>query len=103
IRVALERFTRGWVDSADTPEAIDRAGIREALMLQFLSAPDAILDPAATADGEAIVAAAVAEGEAAFERKLAYLQDVGEKINVPDVDRQVVAQVMLGTLDEKWK
>src|SRR5690606_38621927 len=40
---------------------------------------------------------------AAFERKLAYLQDVGEKINVPDVDRQVVAQVMLGTLDEKWK
>src|SRR5690606_32481817 len=71
--------------------------------LQYLLAPEAIGDPEATPDDDAVIAAAVAEAEAAFQRKLEYLQDVGQKIGIPDVDRQVLSQVMMGALDEKWK
>ena len=41
--------------------------------------------------------------EEAFERKIAYLKDFGTKIGVPDVELQVLSQVMLAVLDEKWK
>ncbi len=49
------------------------------------------------------MAAAQAEGEAAFHRKVDYLKEFGRKINIPDVDGQILSQVMLAVLDEKWK
>ena len=44
-----------------------------------------------------------AEGEAAFQRKISYLSDFGRTINIADVDSQVLSQVMLTVLDERWK
>ena len=44
-----------------------------------------------------------AEGEEAFRRKVAYLSDFGKTIGIPDVDSQVLSQVMLAVLDERWK
>ena len=46
---------------------------------------------------------AKAEGEEAFQRKVEYLADFGQTIGIPDVDMQVLSQVMLTVLDEKWK
>jgi preprotein translocase subunit SecA len=103
IRIAATRIAEQWVVPADGEEQLDRIGLREALTLQFLIAPEALNDPAATPDDASVIAAVVAEAEAAFERKIAYLQDFGQKINIPDVDRQVLSQVMLAVLDEKWK
>jgi preprotein translocase subunit SecA len=47
--------------------------------------------------------AAQAEGEQTFQRKIKYLSDFGRTIGLPEVDNQVLSQVMLSVLDEKWK
>ncbi len=103
VRAALGRFTEGWLVGVTDPATIDREGIRGALMMQFLTAPESLLVDSATPNAAAIVSAATEDADAAFSRKLDYLAEIGRKISVPDVDRQVLAQVLLGTLDEKWK
>ncbi|HEX3927524.1 MAG TPA: preprotein translocase subunit SecA [Gemmatimonadales bacterium] len=103
IRAALDRAVRNYLAGTNHAEEYDRAGLRESLLMQYLVAADAILDAKATPSLETLVDAARAEGEATFRRKIEYLRDFGSKINVPDVDIQVLAQVMLTVLDEKWK
>ena len=44
-----------------------------------------------------------AEGEAAFQRKVSTCRTSGSTIGIPDVDSQVLSQVMLAVLDERWK
>ncbi len=103
IRAATDRVVRSALATTLRPEDFDRAGLRSALMMQFLIGPDAILSETATPDLDAVVDAARVAGEEAFERKIAYLKDFGTKISVPDVELQVLSQVMLAVLDEKWK
>jgi preprotein translocase subunit SecA len=103
IESALDRAVRGFLSDASRPEAFDREGLRSSLALQYLVAPDKVTTSAATPDLDAIVAAAQEEGEAAFHRKIEYLREFGRKINIPDVDGQILSQVMLAVLDEKWK
>ncbi len=103
VDAALERAVRQFLASADRPEEFDRGGLREALALQFLVVAEAVTDAAATPDLDAIVAAVQREAQAAFDRKLAYLVDFGRQVAIADVDEQVLSQVMLATLDEKWK
>ena len=103
IEAALERATTQFLASAERPEEYDRGGLREALMLQYLVAPENVTDAAATPDLERIVEAVKAEGEEAFRRKVEYLADFGKTIGIPDVDSQVLSQVMLAVLDERWK
>ncbi len=102
IRAALSRVAGEWVTAVEPESELDRAGLREALLLQFLAAPEQLVDAEAL-PLEGVVDAVVAEGDAAFARKLAYLEDFGVKVGIPDVELQVLSQVMLGVLDEKWK
>src|SRR5207237_7162448 len=44
-----------------------------------------------------------AEGEQSFVRKIQYLCECGKTIGIPEVDAQVLSQVMLSVLDERWK
>ncbi len=103
MRAALERVTRDYFAGVEHAEQYDRAGLRSALMMQFMVGPEAVLDAAATPDLEAIVAAVRTDGEAAFVRKVEYMRDFGAKIGIPDVELQLLSQVMLAVLDEKWK
>jgi preprotein translocase subunit SecA len=64
---------------------------------------DALTDTAASPGIDEMVAVAKAEGEQAFRRKIEYLADFGKRIGLPDVDAQVLSQVMLSVLDERWK
>jgi len=100
---AVERAVRQNLASAASPEEFDRPGLHSALMLQFLLTAEEITDPARTPDLERIVDAVDVEGQKAFDRKIAYLSEFGRTVNVPDVDSQILSQVMLGVLDEKWK
>src|SRR5690606_34057287 len=61
VRSAVTRFTEQWVVPADGEEQLDRQGLREALTLQFLMAPDALNDIEGTPDDDAVVAAVVAD------------------------------------------
>jgi preprotein translocase subunit SecA len=103
ISSAVDQAVRKQLEGSQRPEEWDRRGVMEALTLQFLLVPDAIEDPVATKDVATAVAAVVAEGEAAFHRKVEYLQEFGRGIGIVDVDQQVLSQVMLSVIDEKWK
>jgi preprotein translocase subunit SecA len=103
IRAAADRTVRDYLGTTERPEDYDRAGLRSALLMQFLVGPDAILDAAATPSLDTLVDATRADAEEAFARKIEYLKDFGGKIGVPEVELQVLSQVMLAVLDEKWK
>ncbi len=103
IEAALERATTQFLAGAERPEEYDRGGLREALMLQYLVGPEQVTDPQASPSLERIVEVVKAEGEEAFRRKVEYLSDFGKTIGIPDVDSQVLSQVMLAVLDERWK
>ncbi len=103
VDAALERAVQVFLAAATRPEEYDRGGLREALTMQFLVSVEALIDNNATPDLDALVGAAQAEGRASFDRKISYLQDFGRSIGIPDVDSQVLSQVMLSVLDEKWK
>ncbi|HZM28714.1 MAG TPA: preprotein translocase subunit SecA, partial [Gemmatimonadales bacterium] len=100
---ALEHAVRKFLEEAERPEDWDRKGLVDALTLQFLVTPEALTDRALTPDLSAMVKAAVAEGEAAFHRKVEYLHEFGKGIGIADVDQQVLSQVTLAVIDEKWK
>jgi preprotein translocase subunit SecA len=103
IESALERSTRLFLADAERPEDFDRQGLESALLMQYLVRADQVLDSAKAPDLDAVVAGAKAAGEDAFKRKLEYLVDFGQKVNAPDVDSQVLSQVMLSVIDDKWK
>jgi preprotein translocase subunit SecA len=100
---ALEHLVSSQLAGLDKPEDWDRPALHAALQLQLLLISDAVLDPARTPDHAALLKAVQDEGEAAFARKEQYLRDFGKSIGIADVDVQVLSQVMLQTLDEKWK
>jgi preprotein translocase subunit SecA len=103
IELALERSVNQFLAGASNPEEYDRGGLREALTLQYLVTVDAIVDAEATPTIDKMAEAARAEGEETFRRKIEYLGDFGKTIGIPEVDSQVLSQVMLSVLDERWK
>ncbi len=103
IRAATDRTVRDYLGTTERPEDFDRAGMRSALLMQYLVGPDAILDPVATPSLDAVVEVSRAAAEETFGRKVDYLREFGATIGVPDVELQVLSQVMLAVLDEKWK
>jgi preprotein translocase subunit SecA len=103
IEAALERTVTMFLVGTERPEEYDRGGLREALTLQYLVTVDALTEAEATPSIDKMIAAAQAEGEESFRRKIEYLADFGRTIGIPDVDSQVLSQVMLAVLDERWK
>jgi len=103
IEGALERAVTQFLSGTERAEEYDRGGLKEALALQYLVSVDAVTDPAAAPDIEELVALVKQEGEEAFRRKIEYLADFGKSIGIPEVDAQVLSQVMLSVLDERWK
>jgi preprotein translocase subunit SecA len=103
IELALQRAVNEFLVGTERPEEYDRGGLREALMLQYLVAADALLDASATPTIEQMVTAVQAQGEESFRRKIEYLSSFGKTIGIPEVDSQVLSQVMLAVLDERWK
>ena len=103
IEAAVERATTQYLAGTERPEEYDRGGLREALMLQYLVPVDALTDAEATPTLERMVEAAKEQGEVAFQRKIEYLSEFGASIGIPEVDAQVLSQVMLSVLDERWK
>jgi preprotein translocase subunit SecA len=103
IELALERAVTQFLSGAARPEEYDRGGLREALALQYLVTVDALTDADAAPGLDEMVGVVKAEGEAAFGRKIEYLSEFGKTIGIPEVDAQVLSQVMLSVLDERWK
>ena len=103
IELALQRAVHQYLTGTIRPEEYDRGGLRESLTMQYLVTVEPIVDAAATPTIDKMAEAAQAEGEQTFQRKIKYLSDFGRTIGLPEVDNQVLSQVMLSVLDEKWK
>ncbi|MEO8200928.1 MAG: preprotein translocase subunit SecA, partial [Gemmatimonadota bacterium] len=103
IEMALERTSRLFLADADRPDEFDRPGLESALLMQYLVKADDVLDAAKSPDLAGVLAGVKAAGEDAFKRKIEYLVDFGRKVNAQDVDSQVLSQVMLSVIDDKWK
>ncbi len=103
IEAALDRAVTQFLTGAERPEEYDRGGLREALTLQYMVTVDQLTEPSAAPSIEKMAELAKAEGERAFQRKIEYLADFGKAIGIPEVDSQVLSQVMLSVLDERWK
>jgi preprotein translocase subunit SecA len=103
IEMALERAVNQFLAGTERAEEYDRGGLREALALQYLVSVDALTKTDAAPGLEQMVTLAKQEGEASFKRKIDYLADFGKSIGLPEVDTQVLSQVMLSVLDERWK
>ena len=103
IASALENAVRAYLENAERPEDWDRPGLRAELAMRFLVVSEAALDKAATPELDVLVRKVQEDGEAAFTRKVEYLREFGKSIGIPDVDNQVLSQVLLSVLDEKWK
>jgi preprotein translocase subunit SecA len=99
---AVDRFVRNWV-GVTPPEEWDRPALQQALALQYMVTGDEILDVGKTATIDALAGVAVRAGDAAFDRKIEYLRDTGKSFGVPDADDQLLSQVTLSMLDDKWK
>ena len=99
---AVERFVRNWVGETE-PADWDRPALQQALALQYLITADTLVDEQATRTIEELVAVAVQAADAAFERKLEYLRDAGKQFGVTDAADQLLSQVTLSILDDKWK
>ncbi len=103
LQAALEQSVLGYLAAATRREEYDRGGLHDAMTLQYLLPVDAVVDAERTPDIEQIVEAVQEEGEQAFQRKLSYLDEFGETMGATDADLQILSQVMLSVLDEKWK
>jgi len=103
IESALERAVTQFLTGAERPEEYDRGGLKEALALQYLVTVDPLTDLAATPGMDEMIQRVKQEGEDSFRRKIEYLSDFGKTIGIPEVDAQVLSQVMLSVLDERWK
>jgi preprotein translocase subunit SecA len=103
IEAALVHAVEKFLEDSEDPEQWDREGLKAALTMQFLVTVDDVTSAAATPTMDKLVAAVKAEGEATFQRKVDYLKDFGNSIGIPGVDQQVLSQVLLGVIDEKWK
>jgi len=98
----VERFVRNQV-GLTPPDQWDRPALQQALALQYLITDEAFLDASRTPDLEALALDAVRAGEEAFARKLETLRETAKQFGVQDADDQLLSQVMLSLLDEKWK
>ncbi len=103
IETAVHHTVAEFLGDAESPEEFDREGLATDLTLRYVFTVDALADPEATPDQDAVEQAVLEEAEKAFTRKLDYLTDFGKTVNATNVDRQVLSQVLLQVLDEKWK
>ena len=103
IEAALERAVTQFLAGAEQPEEYDRGGLREALTLQYLVTVDALTDAEATPTSTRWSSAAKAEGEETLPPEDRVPGGVRADDRHPGRGRQVLSQVMLAVLDERWK
>ncbi len=103
VAAAVERVVTAPLATASSEAEVEAAvaSIWQTLAMQFLITPEDV--NADTGDEAALTAAAQEAAAAAFTRKIEYLRNFGEQVGAVDVDRQILSQVMLTVLDEKWK
>jgi len=80
----------------------DSGTLRELLLMRYLvMAPELTEKPPASRDE--LLEVCRRNAREAFHRKVRALDDYGRQLTIPNLAEQVLSQVMLRTIDEKWK
>ena len=99
---ALERPVNEAVASGKHPELWDLATLQEQLQMRYLlTVPE--LGKHGVASREELFELVKRNAREAFNRKVQALDEYGRQYQVPRLADQVVSQVMLRSIDEKWK
>ncbi|HXF96812.1 MAG TPA: preprotein translocase subunit SecA [Gemmatimonadales bacterium] len=103
VDAATERLVDTVVDG-DAPETWDRELIETEFLQKFLLSVPGVTDPAKVTNRSELVRAAQEAGRAAFQAKLDYLKELSERYGAPpNIGEQLLSQLMLSVIDEKWK
>ena len=100
---ASERLVDGLIAEYDDPGQWDRALLETELLQKFLiSLPD-VLDPHKVRNRDDLVRVAQQAGRDAFQKKLDYLRDIEAKTGIPNLAEQMLGQITIGVVDDKWR
>ena len=103
IEAAMEKPTKEATGSSRHPEDWDLDQMFETLQMRFLLRVEALKGTKRPLQSDTVLKAAQEEARAAFSRKIEALGRYGRDIGIPNLAEQVLSQVMLRTIDEKWK
>ena len=99
---ALDRPVTEAIGGGKHPELWDLSTLHEALQMKFLlTVPE--LTQRGVASRDELLALVRRHAREAFSRKVQALDEYGRQYQVPKLAEQVLSQVMLRSLDEKWK
>jgi preprotein translocase subunit SecA len=99
IEAAMERLADGLAESDDAQQW-DRDLMQTEFLQRFLVKIEGLED---AKDRAGLTAAVRDAARAAFAAKFDYFKDVGTRMGAGDVGPQVLAQLTLAVIDEKWK
>jgi len=103
IKRAVAHHVDDVVPEGVAPADWDRRGLEAQIFQRFFLAVPGVDDAERVPDERALRDAAEAAVEAAFQSKLGYLAELQRQVAHPDLPGRLLADVMLGTIDEKWK
>jgi preprotein translocase subunit SecA len=99
---AVERLADELIAEYDDPGQWDRALIQTEFLQKFLFEVPGVTDPNAVRNRDELVRAAHEAGRAAFQAKLSYLREVETKVGRPKLAEEVLSQITIGVIDQKW-
>jgi preprotein translocase subunit SecA len=100
---AMERHLGEIVPEGEGPLDWDRRTLEAEIYQRFFVAVPGLEDTERVPDEHALRDAALTAAREAFSAKLLYLEDLQRQVGHPDLPGRLLADVALGTIDEKWK
>jgi preprotein translocase subunit SecA len=99
IEAAMDRLAEGLIVT-DDPQQWDRDLMETEFLQRFLVKVPGVQE---AKDRAALIEAVRSAARDAFSAKLDYFKDVGTRMGAGDVGPQILAQLTLAVIDEKWK
>ncbi|HYK83548.1 MAG TPA: preprotein translocase subunit SecA [Gemmatimonadales bacterium] len=103
IEQAGEQLADELIAGTTDPLSWDRAQMETEFLLKFLVSVPGLTDPAAVRGRDDLVRAAQAAGRAAFQAKLDYFTEIESKVGAASLGTQLLSQLTLRVIDDKWK
>jgi preprotein translocase subunit SecA len=103
IEQAVEQLADALIGDTADPYEWDRAQLETEFLLKFLLSVPGLSDPARVRSREDLVRAAQQAGREGFQAKLDYFTEIEAKIGAANLGAQLLSQLMLRVIDDKWK
>ncbi len=103
IEQAVAQLADELIGATADPYQWDRAQLETEFLLKFLLSVPGLSDPARVRSRDDLVRAAQQAGREAFQAKLDYFKEIETKIGAANLGAQLLSQLTLRVIDDKWK